>query len=187
MRHSLPAKQKAPCCRLILIKLRCNLFMMEVGLLPKRGEGYRTLKGNWDVPDKGRCVEGRFLLQTDLISAVRVKVQTPLLCVEVSGVLCWHFSLHINSVLSELSAPHPPSCSPHPSTVVSPHPSSSTIDRWQFVLFQHVFLRQIHTRKPTEIFAACAFASQKLSWRLFRLRCGKTYFLYRNSKIPFQI
>lgn len=156
--------------------------MLKASVLPKRGKAYITVEEeNWDVPDKGRRIEGYVLLQTDLISAVRVKVQTPLFCVEVSGVLCWHFSLHINSVLSKLSTPHPPL---QPTSIYHGPPSSSSIDRRQFVLVQHVFLSQIHTHKPTEIFAACALVCQKQSWRLFCLRYGKTYFRYRKLKNP---
>lgn len=85
---------------------------------------------------KGRCAEGCVLLQTDLITAVRVKVQTTPFCGEVSGVLCWRFSLHINSVPSELSAPHPPTHAPsHPTSIYLTTPPPSSIDRRQFVLF----------------------------------------------------
>lgn len=69
----------------------------------------------------GGCAEGCALLQTDLISAVRVKVQTTPVCAQVSGVLCWRFRLHINraSHLNCQPLTHPPT-HPHPST--SPPP-----------------------------------------------------------------
>lgn len=117
---------------------------------------------------KGRCAEGCALLQTDLISAVRVKVQTTPFCAEVSGVLCWRFSLHINSVPSELSAPHPPTLATHihlphcPPHQLLTDGSLSYSCQWK-----RVFLGQMHTLKSTEVFAACAFACQKQCWGLF--------------------
>lgn len=96
------------------------------------------------------CIQGCVLLQTDLISAVRAKVQTPLFC--VLDVLCWHFSLHINSVLSELSAPHLPV---QPTSIYHAPPSSSSIDWGQFVLVQHIFLSQTHTDKNRDFCRMC--------------------------------
>lgn len=83
----------------------------------------------------GGCAEGCALLQTDLISAVRVKVQTTPVCAQVSGVLCWRFRLHINRVSHLNCQPltHPPT---HPPTHIHlPRRPPSSIDRRQFVLF----------------------------------------------------
>lgn len=97
---------------------------------------------------KGRCAEGCALLQTDLISAVRVKVQTTPFCAEVSGVLCWRFSLHINSVPSELSAPHPPTLAAH---IHLPRRPPSSIDRRQFVFFLPMEARLPRPNAHTQI------------------------------------
>lgn len=74
------------------------------------------------------------VLQTDLISAVRVKVQTTPFCAEVSGVLCWRFGLHINRVSHLNCQPltHPPTLATH---IHQPRHPPSSIDRRQFVLF----------------------------------------------------
>lgn len=135
----------------MLIYLRRNFVYMINWCLTLKRYG---LGNTW-----GRCTEGRVLLETDLIPAVRVKVQTTLFRAEVSGVLRWRFSLHINGVSHLNCQPltHPPTLTTHIPLPRRPLPSS--IDWPQFVLFlpmeAHLPRPNVHAQDQGDFCCMC--------------------------------